>query len=155
MSFVTALRATASALTAQRLRMDVISSNVANADTTRTAEGGPYRRRAVVFQPGANPSDGRTPFQATLARFRGQSSTADLSQGVAVTQIVEDPAPGRVVYDPSHPDADAQGMVEYPNVDPMTEMVDLVSASRAYEANVTVANAIKGMALRALDIGKA
>jgi flagellar basal-body rod protein FlgC len=133
--------------------MDVISSNVANADTTRTAEGGAYRRRAVVFQAG----QGTQPsFQAALARFRnGTSAPATAEQGVTVSNIITDPAPNRVVYDPSHPDANADGFVEYPNVDTTTEIIDLVSATRAYEANVTVANALKAMAVKALDIGKA
>lgn len=150
MSFLTALRCTASALTAQRLRMDVISSNVANADTTRTINGGPYRRHAVVFRAGQQTA----PFQSLLARFRGQSPVDNQVSGVTVSNIVVDPAPGRQVYDPTHPDANAQGFVEYPNVDIVTEMTDLVSASRAYEANITVANALKSMAMKALDIGK-
>jgi flagellar basal-body rod protein FlgC len=151
MSFLTALRGTASALTAERLRMDVISSNIANADTTRTAEGGPYRRHTVVFQPG----ESAQPFQAVLARFRDSSDAPSLVAGVNVSSIVEDSSPGRQVYDPTHPDANAQGFVEYPNVDTLTEMTDLISASRAYEANVTVANALKSMAIKALEIGRA
>lgn len=151
MSFLAALRSTASALTAQRLRMDVISNNIANAETTRTVDGGPYRRQAVVFRPG----QGASPFQVALARFRNPSEYPSLVSGVNVSNIVADPTPGRQVFDPSHPDANPQGFVEYPNVDIVTEMTDLVSASRAYEANVTVANALKSMAMRALDIGKA
>lgn len=151
MSFLTALRGTASALTAQRLRMDVISSNIANADTTRTAEGGPYRRRAVVFQPG----QGSSPFQAMLARFRQPSTAVGVTAGVRVSNIVVDDTPGRQVLNPSHPDADERGFVEFPNVDTLTEMTDLISASRAYEANITVANALKSMAVKALDIGRA
>ncbi len=151
MSFLTALRATASALTAQRLRMDVISSNIANAETTRTPEGGPYRRQAVVFRPGQS----SRPFQLLLARLRNPSLAPTMVGGVTVSNIVVDPAPGRLVYDPTHPDANAEGFVEYPNVDTLTEMIDLISATRAYEANITVANALKSMAIRALDIGKA
>jgi len=120
----------ASALTAERLRMDIISSNVANVDTTRTADGGPYRRQMVVFDVG---QDG----------------------GVRVSRIQEDSStPSRLVYRPEHPDANAEGWVEYPNVILVNEMVDMLAATRAYEANVTALNATKTMVNSALNIGR-
>ncbi len=137
MGFLRALGISGSGLTAERLRMDVISSNIANAETTRTQRGGPYRRQQVVFTPltdRTDPSPGR--------------------QGVRVSSIIESQDPPRIVFEPDHPDADSDGNVAYPNVDVSTEMVDLLSASRAYEANVTVLNAAKAMAQRALAIGR-
>jgi flagellar basal-body rod protein FlgC len=131
-----------SALTAQRLRMDVISSNVANAETTRTPSGGPYRRAQVVFSP--------TALAARVGSRPGETS----SVGVEVQAIAADEAPPRMVHDPNHPDADEQGNVAYPNVDVTTEMVDMLSATRAYEASVTVLNASKSMAMKSLEIGR-
>ncbi|MCS6801700.1 MAG: flagellar basal body rod protein FlgC [Chloroflexota bacterium] len=147
MSILHALRVSASGLTAQRVRMDVIANNVANAETTRTADGGPYRRELVRFLP-----RGATPFSLVLDRFRGASGPA--YDGVEVTAVFQDDTPPRLVYDPTHPDADAAGYVAYPNVNPVVEMVDLLAATRAYQANVTVLNAAKQMALKALEIGK-
>jgi flagellar basal-body rod protein FlgC len=135
MGIFTSLRISTSALTAERLRMDVIASNIANAQTTRTANGGPYERQRVVFRPVSG--DVREP-----------------GQGVAVTAIVSDLRPGNTVHDPSHPDADAQGYVTYPNVDIATEMVDMISATRAYEANVVALQAAKTMATKALEISQ-
>ena len=142
MSVIRSMDIAASALTAQRLRMDVISSNVANAETTRTPSGGPYRRAQVLFSP--------TAMSARVGDRPGESA----SVGVEVTSIVADEMPPRMVYDPKHPDADDQGMVAYPNVDVTTEMVDMLSATRAYEASITVLNASKSMAIKALDIGR-
>lgn len=122
-----------SGMTAERLRMDVIASNLANADSTKGADGQPYRRRMVVLQ-AASPS-----FDQVLA-------------GVKVAGIVQDQSPLRRVYDPSHPDADAQGYVTLPNVNPVTEMVDLITSSRGYEANVTAMNAAKQMFTKTFDI---
>ena len=156
MSFFNSLRITASALTAQRFRLDVISNNIANAETTRTAEGGPYQREAVVFTPIAS---GASP-QMTLPSFvRGARDvwsrlTGAEAGGVQVTQVVENEEPGARVYDPTHPDADAEGFVTYPNVNLVTEMTDMLAATRSYEANVTVLNAVKQMALKALEIGR-
>jgi flagellar basal-body rod protein FlgC len=141
-SIFSAFRITASALTAQRLRMDVIANNVANAETTRTAEGGPYRRQQVVFAAGQ-----AVPQPASV-------SAAPTGQGVRVAAILADDTPGNRVYDPSHPDADKDGFVTYPNVNIVTEMTDMLSATRSYEANVTVFNTLKSMALKALDIGR-
>lgn len=141
----------ASGLTAQRLRMDVISSNIANAQTTRTPEGGPYRRQMVILSPMYSHNN----FQDTLnqAMGAGQSGSYGAGQGVAVTGVVQDNSPFKLVYDPSNPDA-VNGYVQMPNVDISTEMVDMVSASRAYEANVTSFDASKQMALDALTLGK-
>ena len=134
-----------SALSAERLRLDVIASNLANASTTRTPEGGPYRRRNVVFA--AEPLE--NDFGETLASLAEQGA----HEGVTVTDVVEDRTPPRMVFDPSHPDANADGYVAYPNVDPMAETIDLMAATRAYEANVQVVNATRRMAEAALGIG--
>ncbi len=137
----------ASALTAERLRMDVISNNIANANTTRTVEGGPYIRQRVVFAPRFDASPAFAPLIPTM--------TPDgLPAGVRVTSIQKDPSSPRMVYDPGHPDANTEGYVAYPNVNVANEMVDLISATRAYEANITAFNATKSMALQALSIGK-
>jgi len=139
----------ASALSAERLRMDVTAENLANAQSTRTAGGGPYRRKEVVVQ--ANGDGG---FAGALATARGGAtgSAASAGGGVSVTGIVEDQTPNRLVYDPSHPDANAQGYVSMPNVNPVTEMVDLISASRSYEANVTAMQTSKQMFTKTLDL---
>jgi flagellar basal-body rod protein FlgC len=129
--------------------MDVIAANIANMETTRTPNGEPYRRQRVSFSPLLQE---QTLSVATSGFSRWQSEPT--SAGVRVAAIDEDPSPFRVVYDPSHPDADADGNVAYPNVEPITEMTDMLSATRAYEANVTVLNATKGMAMKALEIGK-
>jgi flagellar basal-body rod protein FlgC len=134
-----------SALRAERLRLDVIASNLANATTTRTPEGGPYRRRNVVFV--AQPLE--TDFAATIEALTEQGAR----RGVAVAEVVEDPTPPRMVFDPGHPDANPEGYVAYPNVNPVAEMVDLMAATRAYEANVQAVNATKRMAEAALSIG--
>lgn len=134
MNLFSSLEISGSGLAAERLRMDVISDNIANADTTRTPEGGPYRRKVVFFVPRFDP--------------QGRSG------GVRVGAIGRDMAPFKLRYDPGHPDADAQGYVRMPNVDVVREMVDLITASRAYEANVTAVNAAKAMFMRALDIGR-
>jgi len=148
-----ALRVAASGLTAQRLRLDVIANNIANANTTRTKEGGPYQREEVVFRPRENQQVFRLPLPAFVAQERGADITPEMS-GVQVTRIIKDETPGSRVYQPNNPDADADGYVTYPNVNIATEMTDMLSANRSYEANVTVINAIKSMAMRALDIGR-
>lgn len=147
MGYFGALDIGASALTAQRLRMDTISQNIANANTTRTADGTPYRRRLVVFQ---ETSQG-TPFSQYLS---ASSRERYLAKGVKVSRIVEDTSPLKRVYDPGHPDADNEGYVEMPNVDVVTEMVNMISATRAYEANVTTINTTKSLAMKALEIGR-
>jgi flagellar basal-body rod protein FlgC len=146
MAMFGAIDSAASGLTAERLRMDVISNNIANANTTRTAEGGPYRRELVVFEP----RSAENSFANVLSSQMGQGQ----EQGVRVTGITKDDSPLRMVYDPSHPDANATGYVAMPNVNVVTEMVDMITASRSYEANVTVINSAKTMAAKALDIGK-
>lgn len=142
---------TASALTAQRLRMDVISSNMANVDTTRgtykNGEWVPYKRKSVVLQSKENG------FSSFLNTAMGKGTA--VGNGVKVTEIVEDEeTPFELVYNPTHADANEEGYVAMPNVDPLREMVDLMSATRSYEANVTVFNASKSMMMKALEIGK-
>lgn len=137
----------ASALTAERLRMDVIANNIANANTTRTQEGGPYQRLQVVFAPRVDSSQEFAPMLSTMTK-------EGVPLGVRVTSIQKDPAAPRMVFDPTHPDANAEGYVAYPNVNVVNEMVDLISAGRAYEANVTAMNASKSMIVDALQIGK-
>lgn len=141
----------ASALTAQRLRMDVISANIANSDVTRgrlvNGRWEPYQRKMVVMEPKTMEGG----FKSALDRAMRQGT----GEGVKVTGIVGDPSPYKRVYDPTHPDADETGYVLLPNVDVLKEMVDLISASRSYEANVTALNASKAMFMKALEIGKA
>ncbi len=149
MDFISSMEISASALAAERTRLNVISQNLANAETTRTAQGGPYRRQITVFK--------AEPFVAHLRRsmdippFPGGR---DPRRGVLVTGIYQDQTPFRKVYDPSHPDADKDGYVLYPNVQTVTEMANLINASRSYQANVTAVNASKSMALKALEIGR-
>lgn len=141
MGLFDALGIAGSGLSAERLRMDVTAENLANAQTTRGDGGGPYRRKVVVLE--------ERGFDRALA---AASSTAAAPAGVQVAGIVEDAAPDRMVYDPGHPDADAQGYVRMPNVNPVTEMVDLISSSRAYEADVSAMQAAKAMFTRTLDL---
>jgi flagellar basal-body rod protein FlgC len=137
------LAISASGLKAESLRMDTIASNVANANTTRTEEGGPYRRKVAVFQ---------EKLQNEMQRigFAGGNQGA----GVEAIRIAEDQSPFKKIYDPGHPDADEDGYVELPNVNLLNEMVDMMAATRAYEANITVINSSKGMYAKALEIGK-
>ena len=134
----------ASGMSADRLRMDVVAENLANADTTRGADGQPYQRKEVVLQ-----EIGGSTFADQLAQAGGSQTTGN---GVEVAGIVNDPSAPRRVYDPGHPDADAQGYVTLPNVNPVTEMVDLITATRGYEANVQAMNAAKQMFSRTLDL---
>ncbi len=134
MGLISTMKISASGLSAERLRMDVIADNLANANSTRTASGEVYRRKVAILQP-----------IAPSPAMRG---------GVRVVGIAQDITPPRLVYQPGHPDADANGYVTYPNVDIVHEMVELITASRAYEANLTAYNAAKGMFLRTLDIGR-
>jgi len=139
----------ASGLEAQRIRMDVIANNIANAQTTRTADGGPYRRRAVVFKA----------VGGTTSKFHRLLTAEDdsLGRGVEVTKIAEQSGDRAfvTVYDPGHPDADANGNVRLPDIRVADEMVNLIDASRAYEANVTALNATKQIAAKTLEIGRA
>ena len=144
MSMFGGMEISASGLTAQRLRMDVTAENLANAQTTKGADGQPYRRKEVVLQEAGAGVGSRATFADSLQAARG----------VRVAGIVEDPSPSRKVYDPGHPDADAKGYVEMPNVNTVTEMTDLIGASRAYEANVTAMQTTKAMFARTLDLLK-
>ena len=144
MSIFGAIDVAASGMTAERLRLDVISNNIANVNTTRTVEGGPYRRQFVVFE--SRQGDASS-FSSVMA---GQLQM----NGVRVSAIKKDDSPVRMVYEPGHPDADANGYVQMPNINIVTEMVDMMTASRAYEANVTSVNVAKSMRLKALEIGK-
>ena len=145
MSFFGSMDTSASGLTAQRLRLDVISQNIANANTTRTPGGGPYKRKAVIFESINNEES----FNSILNKY-----TSSKNNGVRVSKIVEDNAPFPVIYDPTNPDADAKGYVKQSNVNMVEEMVIMISACRSYEANVTTFNAMKAMVSKALEIGK-
>lgn len=149
MSMFSAFNINASGLTAQRYRMDVISENVANASTTRTADGTPYRRKIVTFE--------EKPGQTSFSRILGEASYRHgyTGNGVKVSGVYEDyKTEMNMVYDPSHPDADENGYVTYPNVNIITEMTNMIDASRAYEANSTAFSASKSMALKGLEMGQ-
>jgi flagellar basal-body rod protein FlgC len=148
MSLFGGLEISASGLTAERLRMDVAAENLANAQTTRGGDGGPYRRKSVVLEQAA----GGASFGSQLRTAMGARAGAGSPGGVQVAGIVEDGGPARQIYDPSHPDADAQGYVAMPNVDTVAEMVDLITASRGYEANVTAMQASKQMFTKTLEL---
>jgi flagellar basal-body rod protein FlgC len=149
MSLFGALDISASGLTAERLRMNVTAENLANAQTTRGANGQPYRRKEVILSEVAQGGG----FGATLASAMGGGRAQfSRSGGVEVAGIVEDASNFKTVYDPGHPDADAKGYVKMPNVDTVTEMVDLISASRSYEANVTAMQAAKQMFTKTLEL---
>lgn len=143
MKILTALRLAASGLNTQRVRLDVSAMNLANANVTRTLEGGPYRAKDVVVAAASLPEDFASKLDEALA--------SKLSRAEVVA-IVDDQSPFKEVYDPGHPDADERGYVKYPNVDVMTEMVDLLEASRAYEANLSVVNITKTLALKTLEL---
>lgn len=138
------LEVAGSALTAHRLWMDLIAQNMANVNTTRSAEGGPYRRKVPVFQ---------ERLDAKLLQEKGVDAAPFL--GVRVRSVEEDPTPPRLVYDPSHPDADGEGYVRYPNVNPIREMADMLVATRAYEANLRVVDSFKAMWSSALEVLRA
>ncbi len=140
MDFLTALHVSASGLSAQRTRVNVAASNLANAESTRGPDGLPYKRRDPVLAAES--------FEQNLSPGEPQAV------GVAVAQVVEDPTPGKRVYAPGHPDADVDGFVTFPNVNPVHETVNLISAQRGYEANATAVDTLKTMAQRALDIAR-
>lgn len=145
MDFFSAMDISASALTAERTRMNLISGNLANANTTRTTEGGPYKRKDAVFSlQQKSPS-----FGETMNRL-----SANQPLGVEVSEILEDTSPPRLQFDPHHPDANEKGYVAMPNVNVVEEMADMINASRSYEANITAAQAAKGMALKTLELGR-
>jgi len=145
MRFLSTVDISASGMTAQRLRMDVIANNLANVNTTRTPQGGPYRRQVVVFE---SRTPGNGGFRDLLNAYTGGEA------GVRVKAIREDTSPFKRVYDAGNPDADQEGYVNLPNVNVVSEMVDMISATRAYEANVSVIEATKSMAMKALEIGR-
>jgi flagellar basal-body rod protein FlgC len=160
MGFLDSLDLSSSGMTAERLRMDTISNNLANANTTHTDNGEPYRREEVILEPGG------TSFDDTLGLVQAGADGQTIAQsidgdgssalsGVHVAGIVADQTPFKEEYDPGNPDADKRGYVKMPNISVVSEMVDMMSASRAYEANVTAIQSAKTMAERALDIGKA
>jgi flagellar basal-body rod protein FlgC len=151
MSFLQSLNISASGLTAQRQRMDIISENLTNKDATRTQDGGPYRRKMVVF---TSTNQANTLFNRMLYNNINEINNANQARGVEVSQIIEDEEPFKLVYNPTHPDANEEGYVEMPNVDSLKETVDMMDAVRAYQANVTALNAIKQMASKALEILK-
>lgn len=143
MSFLQSLNISGSGLTAQKLRMDVISENIANIDSTRTEAGGPYRRKMVVL---SSTGDFKKMLMKNLKN--------EVNLGVEVTDIVEDQSEFKLVYNPEHPDADENGYVSMPNVDSLKETVDMMEAYRAYQANITALNTTKQMAVKALEIGR-
>lgn len=145
MGLFDSINITSSALTAQKTRIDIISKNIANANTTRSTGGLPYRRQMVVFE-----EDKRTSFGTYLNKYKGEFDGG----GVKISSIAEDEAPFKLKYDPGHPDADENGYVMMPNVEVISEMVDMIDAQRAYEANITAMNTTKSMLMKALDIGR-
>ncbi len=149
MAFLSSFDISASALSAQRIRMDIAAENIANIDTTRTERGGAYRRKDVLFE-----SFGAKSFKQALRNASMGKGFAGRNAGVRVAGIIEDDREMKQVYNPGHPDADENGFVTLPNVDLLKETVDSMSATRSYEANVTALNAMKLMAQKALDIGK-
>lgn len=145
MDFFSSMNVSSSALAAERTRMNLISSNLANANATRTPEGGPYKRKDAVFT--------ATPVESSFNRAL-DGATAKQVHKVEVSEIVEDKNPPRLQYDPGHPDANSQGYVAMPNVNVVEEMADMIGATRAYEANVTAVQAAKSMAMKTLEIGR-
>ena len=145
MDFFDALNTSSAALSAQRLRMNLISGNLANVNTTRTAQGGPYRRKEAVFA--------AQPLNQSFKRVLADRQNNQIAS-VKVARVIEDRNPPVMKYDPRHPDADAKGYVAMPNINLMEEMVNMISATRGYEANVTALKAAKDMALKALEIGR-
>ena len=148
MSLFGSMNISASGMTAQRLRMDTISQNIANANTTRTDSGDPYRRKTVVFEQVGTANNFKQMLNGYLDDYRNQGG------GVKVSSIVEDSSPFITTYDPTHPDADEEGYVQLPNVNTIEEMTNLISANRSYEANITAFNASKSMISSALNIGR-
>jgi len=146
MSFFNSVNIAASGLTAQRLRMDTISENIANVNTTRTANGGPFQRRTVIFE--------QIPGEGPFHRVFGDALSNSQGTGVRVSRVLSDPSPGHLVYDPTHPDADETGYVRMPNVNIVEEMVNMISASRSYEANVTAMSSFRTVVSRTLEIGR-
>ncbi|KXG75741.1 flagellar basal body rod protein FlgC [Thermotalea metallivorans] len=147
MSMFKSIDISASGLTAERLRMDIISKNIANANTTRTSSGTPYRRQVPIFREASS----NLTFQQHLDAAKKGILRGN---GVEVIAVKEDKSPFKKVYEPGHPDADKDGYVQMPNVDIVAEMINMISSTRAYEANVTCINSTKSMAMKALEIGR-
>ncbi|HID98076.1 MAG TPA: flagellar basal body rod protein FlgC [Thermodesulfobacteriaceae bacterium] len=152
MSLLTAIRISGTGLSAERIRLNVASMNIANAEVTKTLDGGPYRARSVIFT--SEPLDDAGTLPGWTDNIPFQSELEEVLRGVAVTEIVEDPDAFKEIYDPAHPDADERGIVLMPNVNVMEQMVDMMTASRAYEANITAIQTAKAMAMKALDIAR-
>ena len=156
MGFMNTINIVGSGLTAQQLRLDIVSENVTNSQTTRTETGdGAYRRKLVVFEA----VSGRDSFRAAMAQaanglIPNTQQTTPVAGGVRVTEIVEDPSPMKIVYDPTHPDADENGYLEMPNVDMVKEIADAMAASRAFASNVTAFNTLKSVLSSGLEIGR-
>lgn len=151
MAFLSSLNIAGSGLTAQQLRLDVIAENITNLNTTRTENGGAYRRKMVVLES----ETGRDDFRTIMARTQRASNAGyETAGGVYVSGIVEDPSDLKMVYDPTHPDANEEGYVELPNVDTIKEITDAMAASQAYAANVTVFNTLKSVIAKGLEIGR-
>jgi len=149
MSYFNSMNIAASGLTAQRLRMDTIAENIANVNTTRTADGGPFQRRVPLFEE-INDQD---PFSIIFGQMFG-NMPAHQGRGVRVTQIVRDETPGLLKYEPTHPDSDEYGYVRLPNINIVEEMVNMISATRSYEANITSMQNSRHIAQRTLEIGQ-
>lgn len=151
MAFLSSMDIIGSGLTAQQLRLDVVSENITNINTTRTEGGGAYRRKMVVFEA----VDGRNDFRSLMAsRSRVSNAGYNTAGGVRVTEIAEDPSDLKLVYDPTNPDANAEGYVEMPNVTLVKEVTDAMAATQAYSAGVTALNSFKTVVNQALEIGK-
>ena len=147
MAFMNSMSIVGSGMTAQQLRLDIISENITNVNTTRTEAGGPYRRKLVVMQEQA-----LSPFQSALQK--ALNGVEGQGGGVRVTEIVEDESDFKLVYDPTHPDANEEGYVEMPNVDLVMEMADAMAANQALSADITAFNVLKTVAAKGLEIGK-
>lgn len=145
MNIFNSINISSSSLTAEKTRIDIIAKNMANANTTRTTGGSPYRRQMVVFEENKSNSFS-THLNNKMNKINGY--------GVKISKIVEDDSPFKLVYEPGHPDADENGYVKMPNVDVVKEMVDLISAQRSYDANITSINTSKSMLMKALEIGR-
>lgn len=152
MAFFNTMNISATGLTAQRLRMDIIAENIANVNTTRTADGGPYKRKTVLFEEIRD----NDPFSLVFGSIfgSGRNVPAPQGMGVRVTNIVEDDRPGLLKYEPTHPDADEYGYVRLPNVNIVEEMVNMIAASRSYEANITAMGVARTLTQRTLEIGQ-
>ncbi len=154
MSFFGAMDISATGLTVQRLRMDIISQNLANVDTTKTEAGTAYKRKSILIQEKQDPKSFASYLATSMNANAINTNSTKVGNGVKATKIIEDETEGPKVYDPTHPDADEDGYVTMPNVNSVTEMVNMISANRSYEANITALNTTIEMANKALSIGK-